>query len=249
MQDEMKSLHENNTFKLVELPRGKNMLKNKWVYRVKSESQEAKLRYKVRLVMKGFDQKKGVDVKEIFSSVVKMSSIWVVLGLAASLDLEIEQLNVKTTFLHGDLEEEIYMEQPERFEKNRQEYLVCKLRRSLYGLKQALRNWYKRFDFFMCVNKFEKANSDSCVFMKRYYSDDFIIFLLYVDDILVIGSDLKKIKALKGRLGSEFTMKDLGATRQIFGIRITRDRKDRKFWLSQEKYIEKVLQRFNMDKA
>jgi Reverse transcriptase (RNA-dependent DNA polymerase) len=137
MQDEMKFLHENNMFELVELPRDKNVLKNKWVYRVKSEGQEAKLRYDARLVAKGFDQKKVVDFEEIFSPVVKMSSIRVVLDLAASLDLEIEQLDVKTVFLHGDLEEELCMEQPEGFEKNGQEHLVCKLRRSLYGLEQA----------------------------------------------------------------------------------------------------------------
>jgi hypothetical protein len=132
MQDEIKSLHENNTFELVELPKGKKVLKNKWVYRVKFEGQENKPRYKARLVVKGFDQKKGVDFEEIFSPVVKMSSIRAVLGLAASLDLEIEQLDVKTAFLHGDLEEELYMEQPEGFVKKGQEHLVCKLRRSLY---------------------------------------------------------------------------------------------------------------------
>jgi fibronectin type 3 domain-containing protein len=99
----------------------------------------------------------------------------------------------------------------------------------------------------MCDNKFEKINSDSCVFVKRYSNGDFIILLLYVDDVLVVESDLKKIKALKERLESEFVMKDLGAARQIIEMRITRNRKDRKLWLSQEKYIENVLQRFNMD--
>jgi Reverse transcriptase (RNA-dependent DNA polymerase) len=101
----------------VELLRDKNVLKNKWVYQVKFEGQEAKLRYKARLVVKGFDQKKRVDFEEIFSSVIKMSFIRVVLSLAASLDLKIEQLDVNITFLHGDLEEELYMEQLESFEK------------------------------------------------------------------------------------------------------------------------------------
>jgi Reverse transcriptase (RNA-dependent DNA polymerase) len=126
---------------------------------------------------------------------------------------------------------------------------VCKLRRSLYGLKQAPRNWYKKFESFMSDNNFMKTNSDNCVFVKRYSSINFIILLLYVDDMLVIGSDLRKIKALKERLGSEFAMKDLGAAKQILGMRITRNRKDRKIWLSQEKYIEKVLERFNMAKC
>ena len=115
MQEEMKSLHENLTYELVKLPKGKRALKNKWVYRIKMEEQSTKPRYKARLVVKGFSQKQGVEFEEIFAPVVKMTSIRVVLGIASSLDLEIEQMDVKTAFLHGDLEEEIYMEQPEGF--------------------------------------------------------------------------------------------------------------------------------------
>ena len=113
MQEEMQSLHENNTYELVKLPKGRRALKNKWVYRIKIEGSKSKSRYKAQLVVKGFGQEEGIDFEEIFSPVVKMSSIRVFLGLAAVQDLEIEQLDVKMTFLHGDLEEEIYMEQPE----------------------------------------------------------------------------------------------------------------------------------------
>ena len=139
MEDEMNSLHENNTFELVKLPKGKKALKNKWVYRLKSEENSSQPRYKARLVVKGFAQKQGIDFDEIFSPMVKMSSIRVVLGMAAAMDLEVEQLDVKTTFLHGDLEKEIYMEQPEGFAVAGKEHLVCKLNKSLYGLKQAPR--------------------------------------------------------------------------------------------------------------
>ncbi|PKI76595.1 hypothetical protein CRG98_002904 [Punica granatum] len=137
MNEEMNSLSKNHTYDLVKLPQGKRALKNKWVYRLKTENSGP--RYKARLVVKGFNQKKGLDFEEIFSPVVKMSSIRVVLALAASLNLEIEQLDVKTAFLHGDLEEEIYMEQPEGFRVKGKEHLVCRLRKSLYGLKQAHR--------------------------------------------------------------------------------------------------------------
>ena len=129
--------------------------------------------------MKGFSQKKGVDLEEIFSPVVKMSSIRVVLGLAASLDLEIEQLDVKTAFLHGDLEEEIYMEQPEGFQVPGKEHLVCRLTKSLYGLKQAPRQWYKKFDSFMAEHNFKKTMSDHCVFMKRYATGDFLLLSVW----------------------------------------------------------------------
>jgi len=112
MQEEMKSLHENHTFELVKFPQGKRALKNKWVFKLKSEENNSQPRYKARLVVKGFGQKKGIDFEEIFSPMVKMSSIRVVLGLTTNLNLEIDQLDVKTTFLHDDLEEEIYMVQP-----------------------------------------------------------------------------------------------------------------------------------------
>jgi len=110
MQEEMDSLHKNHTYELVKLPKGKKVLKNKWVYRIKQEEHMPHPRFKARLVVKGFGQRKGVDFDEIFSPMVKMTSIRVSLGLAASLNLEVEQMDVKTTFLHGDLEEEIYME-------------------------------------------------------------------------------------------------------------------------------------------
>ena len=223
MQEEMKSLLENHTYDLVKLPKGKKMLKNKWVFRLKNDGQTS--RYKARLVVKGFGQKKGVDYDEIFSPVVKMSSIRVVLGMAASLNLEIEQLDVKTAFLHGDLEEEIYMEQPQGFKEKKKEHLVCKLRKSLYGLKQAPRQWYKKFDAFMVDHGYSRTTSDHCVFVKNFSDGTFIILLLYVDDMLIVGQDVSKIKELKLELGRSFAMKDLGSAKLILGMRIVRDRK------------------------
>ncbi|KAD4180551.1 hypothetical protein E3N88_29142 [Mikania micrantha] len=124
----MNSLYENNTFELVKLPKGKRALKNKWVYKLKTEEHTSRPRYKAKLVVKGFSQRKGIDFDEIFSPVVKMSSIRVILGLAASLDLEVEQMDVKTAFLHGDLDKEIYMEQPEGFQVKGKEDYVCNTR-------------------------------------------------------------------------------------------------------------------------
>ena len=138
MHEEMDSLHNNNTYELVELPKGKKALRNKWVFKLKKDGEKL-VKYKARLVVKGFNQKQGIDFDEIFSPVVKMSSIRVILGLTASLDLVLEQMDVKTAFLHGDLEEEIYMVQPEGFEAKGKEHKVCRLKKSLYGLKQAPR--------------------------------------------------------------------------------------------------------------
>ncbi|GKV38830.1 hypothetical protein SLEP1_g46695 [Rubroshorea leprosula] len=158
-------------------------------------------------------------------------------------------LDVKTAFLHGDLEEEIYMKQLEGFEVQGKKNLVCKLKKSSYGLKQAPRQWYRKFDSFMGEHKFAGTESDHCVYVKRYPDGDFLILLLYVDDMLIVGHDTKKIAALKTDLSKSFSMKDLGPAKQILRMKIFRDRKSKKLWLSQEKYIEKVLDRFNMSKA
>ncbi|KAJ9560716.1 hypothetical protein OSB04_005876 [Centaurea solstitialis] len=245
MQDEMTSLHENNTFDCLKA----RALKNKGVYKVKTEEHTSRLRYKARLVVKGFSQRKGIDFEEIFSPVVKMGSIRVILGLAASLDLEVEQMDVKTAFLHGDLDKEIYMEQPEGFQVKGKEDYVCRLQKSLYGLKQAPRLWYNKFESVMGKQGYKKTTSDHCVFFQRFGDDDFIILLLYVDDMLIVGKNSERITQLKLELSKSFAMKDLGPAKQILGIQITRDRASKKLHMSQEQYIEKVLRRFNMDKA
>ncbi|KAG7553078.1 Zinc finger CCHC-type superfamily [Arabidopsis thaliana x Arabidopsis arenosa] len=249
MGDEMDSFAENHTFELVKLPKGKKALLNKWVYKIKHDETSLSPRYKARLVVKGYGQKKGIDYDEIFSPVVKMSSIRVVLGLAASLDLEVEQMDVKTAFLHGDLEEEIYMVQPEGFMKKGKEDLVCRLKKSLYGLKQAPRQWYKKFESVMGEHGYKKTTSDHCVFVQMFGEDDFIVLLLYVDDMLIVGKNLSRIQELKNQLGKSFAMKDLGPAKQILGMRIVRDRGEKLIYLSQERYIEKVLQRFHMDNS
>ncbi|KAF5781986.1 putative RNA-directed DNA polymerase [Helianthus annuus] len=229
MQDEMNSLYENNTFELVKLPKGKRALKNKWVYKVKTEEHTSRPRYKARLVVKGFSQRKGIDFDEIFSPVVKMSSIRVILGLAASLDLEVEQMDVKTAFLHGDLDKEIYMEQPEGFRVKGKEDYVCKLQKSLYGLKQAPRQWYKKFESVMGKQGYRKTISDHCVFFQR--------------------QECRENCSAEERIKQVVFYERLGPAKQILGIRITRDRASKKLHMSQEQYIEKVLSRFNMAKA
>jgi hypothetical protein len=247
MQEEMDSLHSNVTWELAKLPAGKKALQNKWVYRVKQESDGSK-RYKARLVVKGFQQKEGVDFTEIFSPVVKLTTIRVVLSLVAAENLYLEQLDVKTAFLHGDLDEEIYMKQPVGFIGKGKEEMVCRLKKSLYGLKQAPRQWYKKFDGFMQRSGYTRCHADHCCYLKRCKAS-YIILLLYVDDMLVAGSCLQEISRLKQQLAAEFAMKDLGAAKQILGMRISRDRTQGVLKLSQAEYIERVLERFNMQNA
>ncbi|KAK0573601.1 hypothetical protein LWI29_010645 [Acer saccharum] len=247
MNDEMKSLVSNQTWELAKLPEGKKALQNKWVFRIKEEHDGSK-RYKARLVVKGFQQKEGIDYTDIFSPVVKLTTIRLVLSIVAAKGLYLEQLDVKTAFLHGDLEEEIYMQQPEGFAEKGNEEMVCRLTKSLYGLKQAPRQWYKKFDGFMQKNGYFRCNADHCCYFKKVKSS-FIILLLYVDDMLVAGANLEEINNLKKQLSSEFEMKDLGAAKQILGMRISRDEQGGTLQLSQAEYIRKVLQRFNMSDA
>lgn len=209
MKEEMDSLLKNQTWSLVELPEGKKALTNKWVYKIKEEV-DGQQRYKARLVVKGFEQKKGIDYDEIFSPVVKMTSIRAILSLVATENLFLEQLDVKTAFLHGDLEEDIYMHQLEGFEVKGKEGYVCKLEKSLYGLKQAPRKWYHKFDTFMITNEFVRCQFDHCVYIKKTTNGNYVILLLYVDDMLIAGPSMQDIVDLKEKLANTFEMKDLG---------------------------------------
>ncbi|GKB17056.1 transposable element [Tanacetum coccineum] len=250
MGEEIESLHKNNTWALVKLPEGRKVVGCKWVFKKKTGlSGSDNIRFKARLVAKGFSQKEGIDYNEIFSPVVRHTSIRVLLSLVAHHDLELEQLDVKTAFLHGDLEEEIYMSQPEGFVVQGKEDYVCKIRKSLYGLKQSPRQWYKRFDSFMVQHGFSRSAYDCCVYHKRAPSGSLIYLLLYVDDMLVAAKDMEEIKKLKILLNTEFDMKDLGAARKILGMEIIRDRKHGKLFLSQKSYIEKIISRFGMSSA
>ena len=246
MQEEIDALYKNLTWDLVPLPKGRKAIGNKWVYKIKRDVNNQVERYRARLVVKGFAQKEGTDFNEIFSPVVRLSTVRVVLAMCATYDLYLEQLDVKTAFLHGELEEEIYMLQPEGFEEKEKENLVCRLKKSLYGLKQAPRCWYKRFDSFIMSLGYSRLCSDPCAYYKRFDDGEFIVLLLYVDDMLVAGPNNDRIEVLKAQLAREFEMKDLGAANKILGMQIYRDRNSRKIWLSQQNYLKKILHRFNM---
>ena len=152
-----------------------------------------------------------------------MTTLRLLLGLVATEDLELEQMDVITAFLHGDLDEEIYMQQPEGFVLKGKEHLFCKLLKSLYDLKQSSRQWYQKFDAFMCSQGYKRSTEDPCLYVKRQHNGQLIMLILYVDDMLIAGHSKKDIADLKMKLKSQFDMKDLGDANHILGMRITRD--------------------------
>ena len=185
-------------------------------------------KYKARLVAKGYSQVLGIDFGDIFSPVAKVTSIRLLLSVAAAFDFEIEQMDMKTSFLHRDLEEEIYMKQPEGFMVKGKKELVCRLKKSLYGLKQSPRKWYQKFDTYIRGLGFTRSKEDHCVYFKLI-GDRVIYLVLYVDDMLLIGNDKEIIQDLKTQLFSKFDMKDLGAANYNLGM------EKRNIWLNQRK--------------
>lgn len=248
MTEELRSLEKNRTWILVDPPKNQKIIGCKWIYKRKEGIPGIEnARFKARLVAKGFTQVEGVDFHEIFSPVVKHCSIRILLSIVTQFDLNLEQLDVKTAFLHGDLEETIYMHQPEGFVEDRSK--VCLLKKSLYGLKQSPRQWYKRFDDFLMNLSFQRCSYDSCVYTLRKHGELILYLLLYVDDILIACSSNEELDNLKARLNAEFEMKNLGEAKRILGMDIIRNRSRGELFLSQEGYMKKVVRRFRMHEA
>jgi len=196
MVEEMDALDKNEAWDIVELPAGRKVVGSKWLFKKKFNAEGKVEKYKARLVAKGYSQVEGIDFGEIFSPVAKLTSIRFLLSIAAAFDLEVEQMDVKTTFLHGDLEEEIYMKQPEGFVVKGKKELVCKLKKSLYGLKQSPRMWYQKFDTYILELGFVRSRADNCVYSKQV-GNHFIYVVLYVDDMLLVGNNMDVIKGVK----------------------------------------------------
>ncbi|KAK8547548.1 hypothetical protein V6N12_031685 [Hibiscus sabdariffa] len=220
----------------------------KWLEAMRSEmdSMSDNQTYKGRLVAKGYLQIHSIDYDETFSPVAMFKSIRILLAIAAFHDYEIWQMDVKTAFLNGKLEEDVYMTQPEGFVTPGNAGKVCKLQRSIYVLKQASRSWNLHFNDAIKEFGFIRNEDEPCVYKK--FSGSIVSFLiLYVDDILIIGNDIPTLQSVKAWLSSCFSMKDLGEAAYILGVKIYRDRSRRLLGLSQSTYIDKVLKSFNME--
>ncbi|GJX24935.1 retrotransposon protein, putative, ty1-copia subclass [Tanacetum coccineum] len=248
MNVEMQSMKDNDVWVLVELPPNARTVGSKWLFKKKTDMDGAVYVFKARLVAKGFTQTYGVDYEETFSPVADIRAIRILIAIAAYYDYEIWQMDVKTAFLNGHLSEEVYMEQPEGFVDPKYPNHVCKLKRSIYGLKQASRQWNKRFDDEIKKFGFTQNRDEPCVYLKA--SGSYIaILILYVDDILLMGNNIPMLQDVKSYLGKCFAMKDLGDAAYILGIKIYRDRSKRLIGLCQSAYIEKILKRYSMENS
>ncbi|KAM1525528.1 hypothetical protein ACFX10_009984 [Malus domestica] len=248
MKSEMDSMYQNQVWTLVDPPEGIVPVGNKWVFKRKIGVDGNVETYKARLVAKGYRQREGIDYEETFSLVAMIKSIRILLAIAAYHDYEIWQMDVKTAFLNGYLEEELYMTQPEGFMSKSEKPKVCKLQRSIYGLKQASRSWNIRFDTEIKTFGFAQNEDDNCVYQK-VVGEAVVFLVLYVEDILLFGNDTAVLSSVKVWLSKTFHMKDLGDASYVLGIKLYRDRSRKLIGLSQSMYIDKVLSRFQMEQS
>ncbi|KAL0401712.1 UNVERIFIED_CONTAM: Retrovirus-related Pol polyprotein from transposon TNT 1-94 [Sesamum latifolium] len=196
MKFEMDSMDSNQVWSLVDPPKGARPVGCKWVYKCKLRADEEVTTFKARLVAKGYNQRPGVDFEETYSPVPMAKFIRILLAIAAWYDYEIWQMDVKTAFLNDFVEQEIFMDQSEGFTAVGEEQKVCHLQRSIYGLKQASRSWNTHFDEVIWGYDFIKNDYDPCIY-KKISGSSVAYLMLYVDDILLIGNDVKMLGNIK----------------------------------------------------
>ena len=248
--DEYRSLIENGTWTLVPKPKGNvNIVGSKWVFKSKRDEHGEVVRYKARLVAQGYSQEYGTDYNETFSPVVRFTSIRTILAIAARDDFEIENMDVETAFLNAYLDETIYLRQPQGFQERgpNGEELVCKLEKAIYGLKQASRNWNLTINEWLTKEYgMERSLADTCVYIKNEEENQKLIVTIWVDDLIIVGSNMSIVNKFKIAISRRFNMKDIGELKWILGIEIKRDRANRTIKLSQSTYISQMLQNFGM---
>ncbi|KAJ9675533.1 hypothetical protein PVL29_024456 [Vitis rotundifolia] len=244
VQDEIDALEKNGTWTITDLPVGKRPVGCKWIFTIKYKADGSVERFKARLVARGFTQSYGIDYQETFAPVAKMNTIRILLSLAVNQDWCLQQLDIKNAFLNGNLEEEVYMEIPPGFEGSMAKNQVCKLQKSLYGLKQSPRAWFDRFTKAVLKLGYKQGQADHTLFVKKSHAGKMAILIVYVDDIILSGNDMEELQNLKKYLSEEFEVKDLGNLKYFLGMEVARSRKG--IVVSQRKYILDLLKETGM---
>lgn len=243
MMDEMESLEKNSTWKLVDLPPHQKAISNKWIFQIKLKTDGTVDRYKARLVVKGCFQKFGVDYEETFAPVTRYESVRILLSIATAKNYEIHQFDIKTAFLHGDIDRVIYMHQPKGFDDGSGR--VCQLFKSLYGLKQTPRQWHNKFDESLRMLGLTPTECDPCIYSNK---DSTLLLALHVDDGLIIGETNDEIQKLIKELERRFEMTHSEA-KNYLGIEIERNIREKTLRIHQSAYICNILSRFGFDKS
>ena len=251
MISEYSSLLENDTWELFSPCDDQNVVGSRWVLKVKRKEDGSIDLFKARVVAQGYSQMKGVDYEEVFSPVARHTSLRTLLALANEYNLEVHQMDVRTAFLNGDIDCDIYMVQPEGFvDPNKPDHL-CKLKKGIYGLKQSARLWNDMLDGYLKSRGYRRSDADSCIYVKSVKRDDsqisFVILGVYVDDIIPVSTDIQMLNAEKKALSERFKMDDRGEVHNLLGRLIKRDRKAKVTTVSQCNYIERVLSKFGME--
>lgn len=236
----MSALHNNNTWELVKKPNGVPIVDSRWIYKVKRNI-NGEVKYKARLVARGFSQRYAVNYWETYAPVVKCATIRMLLSLAINEDMIVEQIDVKNAYIKSDLKECIYMKQPRGFEKG--DY-VCKLNKSLYGLKQAGHEWNQCLNNFLTKElEYMRLASDPCVYTRKH-GDEVIIICVYVDDILILCRDQDIIDEFKEEMDTRFGIEDIGECQRIIGIKVEQQ-KDR-IRITQEDFIRQLIEDYGL---
>ncbi|KAI9200939.1 hypothetical protein LWI28_015453 [Acer negundo] len=239
MRSELQALQANNTWSLVPLPTDKTPIGFRWVFKIKHRSDGSIERYKARLVAKGFTQLEGVDFQDTFSPTAKIISVRCLLALAVASGWSIHQMDVHNAFLRGDLAKEIYMSPPPRLRRQGEDNLVCRLHKSLYGLKQASRQWFAKFSEAICSAGYVQSQADYSLFTRKQ-GKSFTAILIYVDDILITENDSVSIASTKKFLHSHFHLKDLGNLKYFLWIEISNSKT--RIFISQRKYTLEIIE-------
>lgn len=242
MQAEIAALEANHTWDLVSLPKGHKAIGCRWVFKIKHKANGEVDKFKARLVAKGYNQLEGIDYMDSFSPVAKTVTVRLVLAITSAYSWHLHQLDINNAFLHGYLEETVYMQIPEGYDKG-DTGQVCKLNRSLYGLKQASRQWNLEFTEQITKYGFTQSTNDYCLFIS-FKNNIYTVLLLYVDDILLAGNSESEITKVKAFLHSKFTIKDLGKAKFFLGIEIARGSTG--MYITQRKYIKDIILDLNL---
>jgi hypothetical protein len=246
MDSEIQAIEKNDTWELKELPVGGRTIGVKWVNKTKLNENGEVDKYKARLVAKGYSQQHGIDYTEVFAPVARLDTIRLVIALAAQSQWNIYQLDVKSAFLHGELNEEVFIKQPQGYVHKGSEQKVYKLKKALYGLKQAPRAWYSRIEAHFVKAGFERCHFEHILFTKTAKGGKILIVSLYVDDLIFTKNDESMFVEFKRSMMLEFDMTDLGKMRYFLDIEVIQ--RAYGIFISQKKNALEVLEKFGMKK-